>query len=287
MVNNIVIKNYFKKIMVLATIVTTIIVLDPIGAEAEWKYDKNGSWYTEGNSYATGWRLIDGNWYYFYSNGYMAHDTIIDGYYLNSNGVWNKDSYELGDINTEDGIYDVHVKNAFATQDGEYVLEYKTMHRYCVDINYAMKVNYDGNRYFQMNYPIVEINGKNSDQRKITIDELMSKVNIGKEEVISLLCSAMDDDATGEYMMMSYLTTEHTKFNSNCKIELGGTMLGKIFDRNAKKINSSKELTNRINEEANRYVNPSQKGEEVRYMRYITIEVKNNEIVKFVERYHP
>lgn len=36
----------------------------------------------------TGWVNDNGNWYYFYSNGEMAHDTTIDGYTLNSDGVW-------------------------------------------------------------------------------------------------------------------------------------------------------------------------------------------------------
>lgn len=53
-----------------------------------WKQNNKGWWYTEGNSYATGWKLIDGNWYYFYSDGYMAKNTTINGYYLNSSGAW-------------------------------------------------------------------------------------------------------------------------------------------------------------------------------------------------------
>lgn len=54
-----------------------------------WKSDSTGWWYTEGSSWVTDWKNIDGNWYYFYSNGYMAHDTMIDGYYVNSSGVWS------------------------------------------------------------------------------------------------------------------------------------------------------------------------------------------------------
>lgn len=38
-----------------------------------------------------GWLLEDGNWYYFYSNGEMAHDVTIDGYYLSSSGAWSTD----------------------------------------------------------------------------------------------------------------------------------------------------------------------------------------------------
>jgi hypothetical protein len=57
---------------------------------SQWKQDSKGWWYTEGNSYATGWKLIQGNWYYFNPDGYMACDTIIDDYYLNADGAWTE-----------------------------------------------------------------------------------------------------------------------------------------------------------------------------------------------------
>lgn len=83
-----------KKIIGLAIITTLIMALNPIGASAEWKQDNRGWWYTEGNSYATGWRNIDGKWYYFspYCDGYMLSNTSVDGYYLNKNGAWIDDS---------------------------------------------------------------------------------------------------------------------------------------------------------------------------------------------------
>lgn len=78
-----------SKLIVSSLLATSLLALSPIAANAEWKKDSTGWWFTEGNSsYATGWRLIDRNWYYFYSDGYMAHDTSIDGYYLNSSGAW-------------------------------------------------------------------------------------------------------------------------------------------------------------------------------------------------------
>ncbi|MEO2740735.1 cell wall-binding protein [Clostridium butyricum] len=47
-----------------------------------WSYMINGI-------YSDGWNNIDGEWYYFYKDtNFMAHDTIIDGYYINSDGVW-------------------------------------------------------------------------------------------------------------------------------------------------------------------------------------------------------
>lgn len=69
-------------------ILASLFAITPIGASAEWKQDSNGWWNKEGNSYSIGWKQIDGIWYYFLENGYMAHDTTIDGYKLGSDGAW-------------------------------------------------------------------------------------------------------------------------------------------------------------------------------------------------------
>lgn len=56
-------------------------------ANAEWKQDNNGWWYTEGNSWATGWRQINGKWYYFGQDGYMWQNRRTpDGYWVFLNG---------------------------------------------------------------------------------------------------------------------------------------------------------------------------------------------------------
>ncbi|MBN7575631.1 MULTISPECIES: cell wall-binding protein [Clostridium] len=81
------IKNCWKKAIALSMIATSIMLLNPVGAKASWKQDNIGWWYSEGNLWATGWRKVDGNWYYFYQNGYMAKDTQINGYRIYSNGV--------------------------------------------------------------------------------------------------------------------------------------------------------------------------------------------------------
>ena len=61
-----------------------------------WQYINN-SWYYFNKSYdggieglmKKGWNRINGVWYYFnYSDGKMAHDQWIDGYYVNSSGAW-------------------------------------------------------------------------------------------------------------------------------------------------------------------------------------------------------
>ncbi|MCD8084320.1 MAG: N-acetylmuramoyl-L-alanine amidase family protein [Clostridiales bacterium] len=46
---------------------------------------------TETGAMAEGWLEIDGNMYYFYpGSGEMAYDTLVDTFYVDENGVWNK-----------------------------------------------------------------------------------------------------------------------------------------------------------------------------------------------------
>lgn len=79
--------NLLKRIMVLTIIITTLIAVLPISASAAWKQDSKGWWNTEGDSYSVGWRQIDSKWCYFDQSGYMVHNNIIDGYYIDSQGI--------------------------------------------------------------------------------------------------------------------------------------------------------------------------------------------------------
>lgn len=81
-------KSKLIKLIASPLIAVSLLTLNPIGASAEWRQNSTGWWYIEGNSYATGWRLIDGKYYYFGDNGYMMHDTYVDGYKLGSDGAW-------------------------------------------------------------------------------------------------------------------------------------------------------------------------------------------------------
>ncbi|MDU4659269.1 MAG: hypothetical protein E6X72_05680 [Clostridioides difficile] len=76
----------FKRLLAGFIAVLSLIAIKPIAANAEWKSNTTGWWYTQRSSWATGWRNINGNWYYFYSDGYMAHDCWIEDCYLNSSG---------------------------------------------------------------------------------------------------------------------------------------------------------------------------------------------------------
>lgn len=101
-----------------------------VEANAEWQKDSSGWWYKDGNSYYTGWQLIDKNWYYFYSNGYMATNDKIDDYFVNSNGAWTneitaKEARQL--IINEDGNFiNENIKDGFRLSDfyKEYSSEY-------------------------------------------------------------------------------------------------------------------------------------------------------------------
>ena len=50
--------------------------------------DDGNSYYADGNGLAvTGWKKINGKYYYFKDNCTMAKDTTVDGYTIDSNGV--------------------------------------------------------------------------------------------------------------------------------------------------------------------------------------------------------
>ncbi|MBO5609850.1 MAG: L,D-transpeptidase family protein [Eubacterium sp.] len=83
------------------------------GWYGKWYQDKSGWWYQSGTWYPrNSWQKIDGSWYYFDANGYMAHSrwlksgrywyyltdtgamavsTTIDNYKLDENGRWMDD----------------------------------------------------------------------------------------------------------------------------------------------------------------------------------------------------
>lgn len=82
-------KKLITKILTLIAIAASTISLLPTAANAEWKQNNTGWWYTTFTSpyYSIGWKKIDNKWYYFNSDGYMAHNTVINNYPIDSSGV--------------------------------------------------------------------------------------------------------------------------------------------------------------------------------------------------------
>lgn len=103
---------------IIASLLATLFIggFIAIPSNAEWKQNNVGWWYTEGHSWATGWRQINGKWYYFDKQGYMARNTLIDGYYVNSNGEWVS-SYAPVTVNNSKFEASTTVKNNNSTTD--------------------------------------------------------------------------------------------------------------------------------------------------------------------------
>ncbi len=84
------------------TVLSTLLIgcsLFAVPANAEWRQDSTGWWYAEGNSWATGWRQINGNWYYFDDKGYMVSSPNCEfnneiGSYIGLKAIsYNGDTY--------------------------------------------------------------------------------------------------------------------------------------------------------------------------------------------------
>ncbi|WP_097005211.1 hypothetical protein [Lacrimispora amygdalina] len=78
-----------KKLLMLAVSAVMTFGAATAAYGSQWQQDSTGWWYQNDNgSYATGWTWIDGKCYYFSDNGYMAANTNVEGYTLNSEGQW-------------------------------------------------------------------------------------------------------------------------------------------------------------------------------------------------------
>ena len=64
--------------------------------KGSWKQNANGWWYEDTSGWypVSCWQKIDGTWYYFRPDGYMASNEYYNGYWLNSDGSWD-DKYFL------------------------------------------------------------------------------------------------------------------------------------------------------------------------------------------------
>lgn len=60
-----------------------------------WKSNSSGWWVEDSKGWypTDSWQKIDGTWYYFKPNGYMASSEYYDGYWFNSDGSWDSKYY--------------------------------------------------------------------------------------------------------------------------------------------------------------------------------------------------
>lgn len=78
------------KIIASSLLITSVLTLNPIKVNAEWRQDNTGWWYAESDSWTTGWQQISNTWFYFNDNGYMEKGWLLNNekwYFLSSDGV--------------------------------------------------------------------------------------------------------------------------------------------------------------------------------------------------------
>lgn len=140
------------KLIASTLVAISVVALNPIGVSAEWRQDSTGWWYSQGDSYAKGWfKDKDGKLYYFYSDygydqpkGYMAHDTIISGYYLNHDGIRSNGGPEIQTyINLLDDT-DWQRSNGIMFYDYQSTLDNDEVGKSTINNNIVIDIDQDG-----------------------------------------------------------------------------------------------------------------------------------------------
>lgn len=64
---------------------------DGVNKKAGWRKTSTGWWYSlpDGSWLAKTWKKINGKWYYFHADGYIAECEYVDGYYIGKDGAWD------------------------------------------------------------------------------------------------------------------------------------------------------------------------------------------------------
>lgn len=92
-----------KRFSVLFVSTALTVAMSLTAFAGQWKSDKKGYWYQkDDNSYPIlSWQEIDGKWYYFNAEGYMATSQWVGNYFVGSDGAMlvnttTPDGYKVG-----------------------------------------------------------------------------------------------------------------------------------------------------------------------------------------------
>lgn len=102
--------NKVKKLSLVILTILSIQITNSTMANAYWKQNSQGWQFTKGEAYSVGWDKIDGNWYYFDSDGIMETGWINDNnkwYYLNDSGAWEESKTTTVVPNDIQVMYDI------------------------------------------------------------------------------------------------------------------------------------------------------------------------------------
>lgn len=175
-----------KKFIALTITAMTLCALPVMGVSASWKSDSTGWWYTEGSSWTTGWKQIDGKWYYFYSSGYMAKNTTIDGCQLGSDGAWIQNNaqtvntYSAGQKWIVDGQWEFTINSVTTTKDRNQFSKQKPAQVLIIDYSYK-NLGYVSNiqdLYFSM-FTVMDEKGEVAELYPATISNYPKPTPIG------------------------------------------------------------------------------------------------------------
>lgn len=139
---------YIIKMLVVALTSLSLLSLFSQRASAEWRQDSKGWWYSNCDSYYTGWKFIDSNWYYFYSDGYMATNDKIGDYFVNSTGAWT------------DAITADEARELILNEDGNFISDLINKYSSVMSYNYveysAANMPYTGKSWNIPREPVFE-----------------------------------------------------------------------------------------------------------------------------------
>ncbi|WP_294156531.1 CHAP domain-containing protein [uncultured Clostridium sp.] len=221
-----------KNMILLILTSSTIFSMNMESVQAVWKQDSQNKWsWIENGVKATGWKLINGRWYYFFSNGNMTTGWLKDGsrwYYLSESGAmvtgWIKDS---------DGRW-YHLSSSGAMNTGW--LKDSNGKWYYLSQSGAMMTGWlevDGKKYYletsgEMVTGKISIEGKEcsfaDSGELITTDSSINLPALDKEETTP----DKDENSTPEEKMTGYVVTESSPLNMRKDASAGSSIVTSI-----------------------------------------------------------